>query len=72
MTAKLQNARVEAVGASSISRPSPVQLSTRVEPAGDPAMEQSLLSGRKLRNRIILANAMAWIAIIVGIRVIFF
>ncbi|MDB5632174.1 MAG: hypothetical protein JWR49_1029 [Tardiphaga sp.] len=35
-------------------------------------MEQSLLSGRKLRNRIILANAMAWIAIIVGIRVIFF
>jgi hypothetical protein len=29
-------------------------------------------SGRRLRNRIILANAVAWIAIVVLIRVVFF
>ena len=30
------------------------------------------LSGRRLRNRIILANAIAWIVIVVLIRVVFF
>jgi len=29
-------------------------------------------SGRRLRNRLILANAIAWIAIIVMIRLVFF
>jgi hypothetical protein len=29
-------------------------------------------SGRRLRNRIVVANAIAWIAIIVLIRLIFF
>jgi hypothetical protein len=34
--------------------------------------EQSRLVDRKLRNRLILANAIAWIAILVAIRLIFF
>jgi hypothetical protein len=35
-------------------------------------LEQRDRSGRILRNRIIVANAIAWIAIIVLIRLIFF
>jgi hypothetical protein len=35
-------------------------------------LELHKLSGRRLRNRIILANAVAWIVIIVVVCVIFF
>ncbi len=34
--------------------------------------EQPKLIDRKLRNRLILANAIAWIAIFVAVRLIFF
>ena len=34
--------------------------------------EQPKLVDSKLRNRLILANAVAWIAILVAIRLIFF
>jgi len=35
-------------------------------------LEQHDPSGRRLRNRIIVANAIAWIAIIALIRLVFF
>jgi len=35
-------------------------------------LERHAPSDRRLRNRIIIANAMAWVAIIVLIRLIFF
>jgi hypothetical protein len=35
-------------------------------------LQQQDTSGRRLRNRVIVANAIAWIAIIVLIRLIFF
>jgi hypothetical protein len=34
--------------------------------------EQPRLVDRKLRNRLILANAVAWIAILIAIRLVFF
>jgi hypothetical protein len=34
-------------------------------------IEQRQSSGRKLRNRIVLANALAWIVIIIVLRLIF-
>ena len=43
-----------------------------VEHADCRALQQHDLSGRRLRNRIIVANTIAWIAIIALIRLIFF
>jgi hypothetical protein len=40
--------------------------------AGTPPLEPGDISGRKLRNRLIAANAIAWIVIIILIRLIFF
>jgi hypothetical protein len=45
---------------------------TSAEHADCPMLEQRDRSGRRLRNRIIVANAIAWIAIIVLIRLVFF
>jgi hypothetical protein len=42
------------------------------EHAACPVLEQHDPSGRTLRNRIIVANAIAWIAIIALIRLVFF
>ena len=43
------------------------------EPAGGPSLDaQDDAPDRRLRNRIIIANAVAWIAIIVLIRLVFF
>ena len=47
------------------SREAPMIADCRVLPKQDP-------SGRRLRNRVIVANAIVWIAIIVLIRLIFF
>jgi hypothetical protein len=35
-------------------------------------LQQQKLSGRRLRNRVIVANVIAWIAIVVLIRLMFF
>jgi hypothetical protein len=43
-----------------------------VEHASCPEPERRDASARRLRNRIIIANAIAWIAIIVLIRLIYF
>jgi hypothetical protein len=40
--------------------------------AGAAPLEPADFSGRKLRNRLIVANVIAWIVIIVLIRLIFF
>ena len=43
------------------------------EPAGGPSLDtHDDAPDRRLRNRIIIANAVAWIAIIVLIRLVFF
>ena len=42
------------------------------EHADGPLLRQPDASGRRLRNRIILANAIAWIVIIAMVRLIFF
>ena len=42
------------------------------EHAGRPLLEPHDTPDRKLRNRIIIANAVAWLAIIVLIRLVFF
>lgn len=43
-----------------------------VEHADCRVLQQNDLSGRRLRNRIIVANAIVWPAIIALIRLIFF
>ena len=42
------------------------------EDARGPILEQHGVPDRKLRNRIIVANAIAWVLIIIAIRLIFF
>ena len=42
------------------------------ERANCPPLEQHGVSGRQLRNHILLANALAWLAIIILIRALFF
>ena len=42
------------------------------EHADSPVLQQHEPIDRKLRNRIIMANALAWIVIIVLIRLLFF
>ena len=44
----------------------------RAEHASCPALERRDAPDRRLRNRIIIANVIVWIAIIVLIRLIFF
>ncbi len=42
------------------------------ERADCPPFKQSRSTGRQLRNRILLGNALVWIAIIILIRTLFF
>jgi hypothetical protein len=51
-----------------IARPS----STAGSNGGTPPLEPGDLSGRQLRNRLIVANAIAWIVIIFLIGLVFF
>jgi hypothetical protein len=72
MIAKLQRAETAAANESRVS-----ESSSREEPmiAGHVdcrLLERHASSDRRLRNRIVVANAIAWIAIIALIRLIFF
>jgi hypothetical protein len=70
MTAKFQKRETTAT-----DEPLPItsaEPSMLVEHASNPLLEQSGVSGRKFRNRLIVANAIVWIAGIVAIRLIFF
>lgn len=69
MTAKLRKVEEpranEPLVLESSSREAPMIADCHVLPTQDQ-------SGRRLRNRVLLANAIAWIVIIVLIRLIFF
>jgi hypothetical protein len=71
MIAKLQRAKTTAANESLVLETSSREASMIAEHA-DCRVLQHDPSGRRLRNRIIVANAVAWIAIIALIRLIFF
>jgi hypothetical protein len=72
MIAKVQTARTTGSSKSLVSETVSREAPMIAEPADSPLLHRSDPSGRRLRNRIILANAIAWIVIIVMIRLIFF
>jgi hypothetical protein len=72
MIAKLQKAATAAANESLVSETSSREASMIAERADGRLLQQPDLSGRRLRNRLIAANAVAWIAIVVLIRVVFF
>jgi hypothetical protein len=72
MIAKLQRAETIAAIESPVSETSSREAPMIAEHAGCRVLEQHDPSGRKLRNRIIVANAIAWIAIFVLICLVLF
>jgi hypothetical protein len=70
MIAKLRNAETAAADEPLVSEP--FSREAIAEPAYSCALEQRNPTGRRLRNRIIIANAIAWIAITALIGLIFF
>ena len=72
MTAKLR--KIESPAANEPFAPEQFsrEESMIAEPASGPLLEPHDAIDRKLRNRIILANIIAWIVIIVLIRLVFF
>ena len=72
MIAKLQKAETATVNQSLVSETFSREASMIAERAEGCALEQCDPADRRLRNRIIVANAIAWIAIIALIRLIFF
>jgi hypothetical protein len=71
MIVRLQRLDNEAAKESLIAR-SCKEPSAVAEPAIGDRPARPDLAGRKLRNRLLLANAAAWIVIIAAIRLIFF
>jgi hypothetical protein len=69
---KLQEAETTAADEPLVSETFSREAPMIAEHADGPMLQRHDPSGRRLRNRIIVANAIAWIAIIVLIRVIFF
>jgi hypothetical protein len=72
MIAKLQRAATPAANESIVLETFSREASMIVDHADCRLLQQHDPSGRKLRNRIIVANAIAWIAIIALICLIFF
>jgi hypothetical protein len=72
MIAKLKKDETTAANESLVSETSSREATMIAEHAACPVLEQHDPSGRTLRNRIIVANAIAWIAIIALIRLVFF
>ena len=72
MIAKLQKARTTAANEPLVSETFSSEAAMIAERADRPVLQQHEPTDRRLRNRIILANALAWIAIIVLIRLLFF
>ena len=72
MIANLQKAETAAANESLVSETFSKEASMIAEHADGRMLEQHDPSGRRLRNRIIVANAIAWIAIIALIRLVFF
>ncbi len=72
MIAKLQKIETTAADQSFVSEDFSRETPMIAEHADCSVLEQHDPSGRKLRNRLIAANAIAWIAIIALIRLLFF
>jgi hypothetical protein len=72
MIANLQKAETAAAHESLVSETFSREASMIAEHADGRMLQQHDLSGRRLRNRIIVANAIVWIAIIALIRLAFF
>jgi hypothetical protein len=72
MIEKLQEAETTAADEPLVSETFSREAPMIAEHAGGAMPQRHDPSGRRLRNRIIVANAVAWIAIIALIRVIFF
>ena len=68
------NAKLRRVEQTVANEPLVLEPSSREAPmiADCRVLQQQDQSGRRLRNRVIVANAIAWIMIIVLIRLIFF
>jgi aspartate oxidase len=71
MIAKLRKVETTAANESLVSETLSREASMITEHADGRMLEQHDPSGRRLRNRIIVANAIAWIAIIALIRLVF-
>jgi len=72
MVAKLKEVETTAANESLVSETFSREASMIAEHADGRMLQQHDLSGRRLRNRIIVANAIVWIAIIALIRLAFF
>ena len=72
MIVRLQRIETEAAKEPLASPIAPTESSMIAEHAASHRQEQPDLLDRKLRNRLILANAVAWITILIAIRLIFF
>lgn len=72
MIAKLKKARMAAAHESLVSETFSREAPMIAEHADCPALGQSDPPDHTLRNRLIAANAVAWIAIIALIRMVFF
>ena len=72
MIANLQKAETAAANESLVSETFSNEATMIAEHADGRMLQRHDLSGRRLRNRLIVANAIAWIAIIALIRLAFF
>ena len=72
MTATLRNIEPPAANESFTPEQFSREEAMIVEPASGPPLDADDMPDRRLRNRIIIANAAVWIVIIVMIRLVFF
>jgi hypothetical protein len=72
MSAKLQKIETAEANESLVSEKFSREAPMIAEDADCSVLERHDPSGRRLRNRLIAANAIAWIAIIALIRLVFF
>jgi hypothetical protein len=72
MIAKLQKTETAAANESFVSETSSREAPMIAEHADRRVLYRQDPSARRLRNRIIVANAIAWVAIIIAICLIFF
>jgi hypothetical protein len=71
MVAQLQQVETTAANESLVSEPFSREASMIADHANDRMLQPHDLYGRRLRNRIIVANAIVWIAIIALIRLVY-
>jgi len=72
MTARLQNSEAATAGKTAQSPINSAESSMIAEHAEDMPLNPCDANRRRLRNRLLLANAVAWFVIIIVIRLVFF